>query len=76
MVWLKKCFKFFQNRSAMADNIKKTGPQDSRKINVHEKQEIDYWTQALGVPKEKLLATVEKVGNSADAVRKALRKSR
>lgn len=76
MVWLKNCIKYFQNKSNMADNLKKTGPQDSSKINVHEKHETDYWTQALGVPKDKLIATVEKVGNSADAVKKALKKDR
>jgi hypothetical protein len=58
----------------MADNLKKQGPQDSSRVNVHEKHELEYWTQALGVPREKLIATVEKVGTSAAAVKKALKK--
>ena len=58
----------------MADNLKKTQPQDSSRINVNEKHEVEYWTQALGIPKEKLIATVEKVGTSAEAVKKALKK--
>ena len=58
----------------MADNLKKTQPLDSSRINVHEKHEVEYWTQTLGIPKEKLIATVEKVGTSAEAVKKALKK--
>ena len=58
----------------MADNLKKTQPQDSSRINVNEKHEVEYWTQALGIPKEKLIASVEKVGTSAEAVKKALKK--
>ena len=58
----------------MADDLKKKQPQDSSRINVNEKHEVEYWTQALGIPKEKLIATVEKVGTSAEAVKKALKK--
>ena len=58
----------------MADNLTKKAPQDASKVNIHEKHEIDYWTQALGVPKDKLIAIVEEVGTSAAAVRKALKK--
>ena len=37
-----------------------------------EPHEVRYWTEALGVSKEKLQAAVDKVGNSAEAVRKEL----
>ena len=34
--------------------------------------EVKYWTKALGVDREKLQKAVDKVGNSAAAVRKEL----
>lgn len=58
----------------MPDNLKKTKPQDASFINVHEAHEMDYWTQALGVPKDKLIATVVKVGTTVAAVKKALKR--
>jgi hypothetical protein len=38
----------------------------------HARGEVKYWTHQLGVSREKLQATVEKVGNAAAAVRKEL----
>ena len=58
----------------MPDNKQKTRPQDSSRINIHEEHEVRYWTQALGVPKDKLVKVVEEVGTSAEAVRKALKR--
>ena len=58
----------------MPDNLKKTKPQDASFINVHEAHEMDYWTQALGVPKDKLIATIAKVGITVAAVKKALKR--
>jgi hypothetical protein len=54
------------------DDLKKRGPQDRSKINMHEDYEVGYWTKELGVSKEKLQKAVDKVGNSAAAVRKEL----
>jgi hypothetical protein len=54
------------------DDLKKKGSQDRSKINIHEDHEVKYWTKELGVSKERLLKAVEKVGNSAAAVRKEL----
>jgi len=54
------------------DDLKKKGPQDRSKINMHEDYEVKYWTKELGVSKEKLQKAVDKVGNSAAAVRKEL----
>ena len=54
------------------DDLKKKGPQDRSKINMHEPYEVKYWTKELGVSKEKLQKAVDKVGNSAAAVRKEL----
>ena len=54
------------------DNLTKKDQRDRSKINMHEDYEVKYWTHALGVSREKLQQVVEKVGNSAAAVRKEL----
>jgi Protein of unknown function (DUF3606) len=54
------------------DNLSKKGQPDRSKINMHEEYEVKYWTHELGVSKERLRQAVEKVGNSAAAVRKEL----
>jgi Protein of unknown function (DUF3606) len=54
------------------DNLTKKDQRDRSKINMHEDFEVKYWTHALGVSREKLQQVVEKVGNSAAAVRKEL----
>jgi len=56
----------------MSDDLKNRGPQDRARISMTEQHEVKYWTEALGVSKEKLQAAVNKVGNSAEAVRKEL----
>jgi len=53
-------------------NLTKKDQRDRSKINMHEDFEVKYWTHALGVSREKLQQVVEKVGNSAAAVRKEL----
>jgi hypothetical protein len=54
------------------DNLTKKGAPDRSKINMHEVYEVKYWTKELGVSKEELQKAVDKVGNSASAVRKEL----
>ena len=54
------------------DNLTKRGVADRSKINMHEPYELKYWTHELGVSKEELQKVVNKVGNSAAAVRKEL----
>jgi hypothetical protein len=39
---------------------------------MHEAHEVSYWTKHLNVSKEELQKAVDKVGNSASAVRKQL----
>lgn len=56
----------------MADNLQSAGPQDRSRINVHEEWEVRYWTQELGVSKEKLAEIVKEVGTSVSAVRKRI----
>jgi len=54
------------------DNLTKKEQPDRSKINMHEVHELKYWAKELGVSKEKLREAVDKVGNSAAAVRKEL----
>lgn len=58
----------------MADDLRKRGAQDRSRISMSEEHEVKYWTEALGVSREQLQRTVDKVGNSAAAVRKELGK--
>ena len=54
------------------DNLRIRGEQDRSKINMHEPDEVRYWTKHLGVPKEHLQKAVDKVGNNAATVKKEL----
>lgn len=56
----------------MADNLTKRVQPDRSKINMQEDFEVKHWTHALGVSREELQRAVDKVGNSAAAVRKEL----
>ncbi|MCP1848983.1 MULTISPECIES: DUF3606 domain-containing protein [unclassified Bradyrhizobium] len=56
----------------MPNNLTNRVQPDRSKINMHEPYEVKYWTHALGVSKNDLQKVVEKVGNSAAAVRKEL----
>ncbi len=58
----------------MADDKKKTAPQDASRVNVHEDYEVAHWTKKWGVTKAQLEAAVKKVGTSAAAVAKELGK--
>jgi hypothetical protein len=57
----------------MDDTSKRNAP-DSKRINLHEEHEVRYWTQALGISKEKLEEAVRAVGTSAEKVRAHLQK--
>lgn len=54
------------------DNLSKRAEPDRSKINMSEPYEVKYWTHQLGVTREQLQEAVDKVGNSAAAVRKQL----
>ena len=58
----------------MADDKRNRGQPDRSKINMSEDYEVKYWTQHLDVSREALQRAVDKVGNSAAAVRKELGK--
>jgi len=53
-------------------NLTRRGLPDRSKINMQEAYEVKYWARELGVSKELLQKAVDKVGNSAAAVRKEL----
>jgi len=54
------------------DSLTKKQQPDRSKINMHQAHEVKYWTRALKVSPDELRKAVEKVGNSAAAVRKEL----
>jgi predicted RNA-binding protein YlqC (UPF0109 family) len=53
----------------MMDSLSKRDQPDRSKINMNE---VRYWTKHLNVSKEELQKAIDKVGNSAAAVRKEL----
>lgn len=56
----------------MSDDLKNRGAQDRARININEPHEVAYWTQELGVTKERLQQLVKDAGTSAKAVREKL----
>jgi hypothetical protein len=58
----------------MPDDLSDRGAEDRARISLKEEHEVYYWTKALGVSKQQLLDAIEKVGNSAEAVRRELGK--
>jgi hypothetical protein len=72
--WCKKAVGGVAQEDAMPDNFSKRGQSDRSKIAMNEAFEVRYWTKHLGVSKEELQRVVDKVGNSAAAVKKELEK--
>lgn len=58
----------------MSDDKNKRGEADRSRISLSEDYEVRYWTERFGVSKEQLAVAINKVGNSADAVRQILGK--
>lgn len=56
------------------DNLRKRGPQDRARVNVHEPWEVDYWCVRLGVTPAQLRQAVKKAGPMAKDVRRQLKK--
>ncbi|QDX25083.1 DUF3606 domain-containing protein [Sphingomonas suaedae] len=57
----------------MADDKNNVGSPDRDRIAMGEEHEVRYWTEALGVSKERLQDAVGAVGSSADKVRAYLK---
>ena len=56
----------------MTDSLAKRAQPDRSKINMSQDHEVHYWTKHLNISKEDLQKLVDKVGNSAAAIRKQL----
>ena len=56
-------------RDVMSDDKSNRGTADRSKISLSDDYEVRYWTNTLGVSKEKLTAAVQAVGNSAQRVK-------
>jgi hypothetical protein len=52
--------------------ISKTITPDRSKIIIEQDEHVKYWTRHFGVTKDELIRAIERVGNSAAAVRKQL----
>jgi predicted RNA-binding protein YlqC (UPF0109 family) len=52
--------------------INKTVIPDRSKIIIEHEDHVKYWTRHFGVTKDELARAIERVGNSAAAVRKEL----
>ena len=58
----------------MPDDKSKRGGQDRSRINMNERYEVEYWKKKFGVSEEELRAAVARVGSSAEAVERQLKK--
>jgi Protein of unknown function (DUF3606) len=58
----------------MPDDKRKAGKQDRDRINVNEDYELRDWSRKFGVSADEVKKAVQKVGTSAEAVRKHLGK--
>jgi hypothetical protein len=57
----------------MADNVKQTGKPDDQRINVDQDHELTYWSEKLGVSRDKLREAVAKAGPMVRNVQRELR---
>ena len=60
----------------MSDDTKKRGEPDRSRISIEQDHELRYWTQTLGVTKDRLQEAIRRVGNSPDKVRDYLGRAR
>jgi predicted RNA-binding protein YlqC (UPF0109 family) len=56
----------------MTDSLTARERPDRSKINMNDPREVHCWTRHLNISKEELQKVIDKVGNSAAAVRKEL----
>lgn len=57
----------------MADDLKQTGRQDDARINVDQDHELTYWSEKLGVSRDRLREAVAKAGPMVKNVERQLR---
>jgi hypothetical protein len=58
----------------MPDDPSKRGAQDRSRININEEHELRYWTETLGVTRDRLKQLVKQVGTRAEKVRAQISK--
>jgi hypothetical protein len=58
----------------MADDSAKLVPKDMSRVNLTEDDEVRYWSRALSVSVEQLRMLTRRHGDSADAIRRAIRR--
>ena len=64
-----------ERSTEMADDKTQRGMQQDRKlISLEQDYEVRYWTEALGVSRERLEELVNQHGHSAEKIREALKK--
>jgi hypothetical protein len=56
----------------MADDTKNRGEPDRSRISLTEDYEVRYWTDKFGCTRKQLIDAVGRVGNSPEAVQRAL----
>lgn len=57
----------------MADDLTNRGEPDRSRINMSEKHEVRYWTEALSLTEDELQRLVDEVGNTVEAIRNRLK---
>jgi hypothetical protein len=60
---------------SVADDLKQTGKPDDQRINVDQDHELSYWSEKLGVSRDKLREAVAKAGPMVRNVERELRGS-
>jgi len=58
----------------MPDDLTRRVPEDSKRININQEWEIEYWCKKLGCTRAQLIAAVNKVGPMVEDVKKELNK--
>jgi hypothetical protein len=58
----------------MADDLSKKGSQDRSRVNIHEDYKVRYWSKKLDCIGRPAHGRHSKVGNSAQAVEKELKR--
>jgi hypothetical protein len=58
----------------MADDKSKTGPADRDRVNVHERYELEYWSERFGVTRDRLKEAVTTVGPMVTDVERYLKR--
>lgn len=61
-----------QRESAVSDDKSQTGGQDRKRISLEQDYEVRDWAEKFGVSADELRASVGRVGNMADDVKRDL----